>query len=109
MTVYEIKLVGLPSNYEQIVTLDGIDYLLWLLWNDRSQHYFMTIRDADGIDLITARKIVVNIPFAVHDRIESAPVGQLWFIDTTGSGIDPALRELGQRVQLLYIDEASLP
>jgi hypothetical protein len=96
------------SNYEFIVALDGVDYILRFLWNSRIQRWYLTVKSAADVDLITGRKICVDIPWASHETIDGVPAGQLWTTDPSGSGIDPGLRELGERVVLLYVDEESV-
>lgn len=92
------------SNYEQLVALDGEDFILRFLWNERDSHWYLTIRDSSGIDIATGFKIVADVPFAVHVASGMMPHGQLWIIDTTLAGVDPGLRDIGGRVLLIYVD-----
>jgi len=103
-----VPMTGQASNYEQVVTLDGVDFTLRLLWNGREDRWYMTIRDADGTDLVTGRKLVSNIPFAVHDQVAGLPDGQLWILDLESTTGDPLLRDLGERVVVMYVDEANV-
>jgi len=105
--IYLIPTSTKASNYEQTVSLDGTDYRIRLLWNGRDTHWYMTLRTAAGVDLVTGIKVVANIPFAVHVADSDMPAGQIWVLDTTGGGADPGLRDLGERVVLLYADEES--
>lgn len=105
--IYNVATSTDKSNYEQVVTLDGEDFIIRLLWNERANHWFMTLRDSAGTDIVTGFKVVADIPFAVHCVDERIPAGQLWIVDTTGAGADPGLREFGARVRLLYADEDS--
>ena len=105
--IYLVPLTSSDSNYEQIVTLDGVDYTLRFLWNTRSGYWFLTIRNGDGDDLVTGRKVVADTPFANHDTAAGMPPGQLWFVDLTQQGLPPGLRDLGSRVVLLYVDKDS--
>ena len=105
--IYLVPTTGKTSNYTQTVSLDGSDFILRFLWNERANHWFLTLRDAEGNDLVTGVKVVADVPFAVHDLTSGMPAGQLWTLDTTGRGLDPALRELGDRVVLMYCDEDS--
>ena len=107
-----IYLVPAPSttgsNIEAVVSLDGTDYTIRLLWNERASRWFMTIRDADGSDLVTGFKVVADVPFAVHMLPDGLYPGLLWVLDTTGAGEDPGLRDFGSRVVLMYADEDSV-
>ena len=96
------------SNSASVVSLDGVDYQLSFLWNERADHWFLTVRDSLGTDLITARKLVADVPFAVHDTIDGMPDGQLWIVDSTGAGEDAGLRDLGSRVLVCYVDSENV-
>ena len=98
MAVYVVPLAPDESNQEQLTALDGVDFVFRVLWNSRSSRFFMTLRDASGTDLITARKLCADIPWAAHETLEGIPQGQLWVVGATLSGIDPGLRELNRRV-----------
>jgi hypothetical protein len=96
------------SNYEQVTSLDGVDFILRFLWNERDNHWFLTIRDAAGSDIITGIKLVADIPVGAHLTDERRPEGQIWTVDMTGAGVDPGLRDLGERVILSYVDSVSV-
>jgi hypothetical protein len=96
------------SNYEQVTSLDGEDFILRFLWNERDNHWYLTIRDSAGSDIITGVKLVADIPIASHVADEDMPAGQIWTIDMTGAGADPGLRDLGARVLLAYVEESSV-
>ncbi len=102
-----IPLSQVESNYPLMVTMDDVDFILYLLWNERDGHWFMTIRDSAGSDIVSGVKVVVNIPLVVHETDGRIFPGQLWAIDTTGSETDPGLRDFGTRVKLIYVDLAS--
>jgi hypothetical protein len=97
------------SNYVQAVALDGTDYRLTLRWNERSGHWFLTLRAADGTELVTARKLVAAAPVAAYETLGGVPPGVLWVIDLDDSGVDPGLRDLGARCALVYGDGAPTP
>jgi hypothetical protein len=98
------------SNYEQVKELDGTNYTMRFLWNERDNHWYMTLKDSEGTDIVTGIKVVADAPFSVNNVLTDFPPGQIWFIDMTGTSPtpDPGLRELGARVRLFYIDEDSL-
>jgi len=100
-----IPLNNKSPNFEQVVTLDGVDFVLVFLWNDRSSSWYMETRDTDRNPLAAFRKIVCDIPFIVMDTTAGLPAGQLWFFTRDGSGTRPGLLDLGQNVQLAYIIE----
>ena len=106
-----IRFITLPtneSNFEQIMTLDGEDFIVWCLWNERDHHWYMTLRDSSGEDIVSGIKVVSDAPFSVHCSDSRMPLGVLWIVDTTGSETDPALRDFGTRTKLVYVDEESV-
>ena len=105
-----IRTIPLPqneSNFDQLETLDGSDYIFHFLWNERNSHWYMTIRDSAGDDIVTGIKVVADIPLVVHETDERLFPGSLWCVDMTGAGVDPGLRDFGTRCQLRYVDEES--
>lgn len=108
MPTHLLHLPGGASNFERVVTLDGVDYVLHVLWNDRVESWFMSISDINGVELIGARKLVTDVPLITHATVEGRPAGDLWLIDLSGQGVDPGLRDLDHRVRLMYVDEANV-
>ena len=106
--IRDIPTSTVESNYEQVVTLDGTDFILRFLWNERDSHWYLTIRDSAGDDIATGLKVVADVPFDAHETDDRRPAGQLWTVDTTGVGEDPGLRDLGRRVLLAYVDAESV-
>lgn len=100
-----IRISGKTSKFQQVVPLDGEQFTFRFRWNARTERWFLTIRDASGTDLVTGRKLVANVPFAVHETVAGMPPGDIWVLDTTGAGTDPGLRDLGDRVIMMYVDE----
>jgi len=103
-----VPLSSVNSNQVQVTALDGVDFIIRVLWNERSGRHFMTVRDAANNDLITARKLVADIPWAQHDNVDGVPAGQLWTRRPDGTGVDPGLRELNENVFLMYVEEDSV-
>ena len=92
------------STFRQMVTLDGVKFLMSLRWNDRCRRWFMDLDALDGTRLITGRKLCADIPWAAHETIEGIPAGQLAVVTVGEDDSDPGLRDLGQRVFLMYAD-----
>ena len=108
MTIKRVPVSTTRSNQVQVTSLDGTDYILRLLWNERAGRYFMTVRDAANNDLITGRKLCADIPWGAHETIDGKPAGQLWVFRPDGTGTDPGLRDLNINAFLMYVQEDSV-
>lgn len=96
------------SSYTQRTILDGREYLLTFQWNQREEKWYLSIADQDGDPLGQGIKVVANFPLNRALTDIRSPPGILYAMDRTGQGCDPLLRELGDRVLLIYITEAEL-
>lgn len=105
MSVRRINIPSATSKFQQVVQMDGVSYTLVFRWNERAAHWFLTIRNSAGDNLVTGRKLVADVPFAAHETIAGFMPGTLWVRDVSGQGIDPGLRDLDDRVVLMYVDE----
>ncbi|MBU0975160.1 hypothetical protein KKD03_05675 [Patescibacteria group bacterium] len=108
MAIRIIDLTNADPYFSKVATLDGTDFILEFQWNEREARHYCSLKDAAGTELVGATKVVVDTPWLVHETSASMPAGQLWFIDSTGAGIDPGLLDLGRRVQLMYVEEANV-
>ena len=103
-----IRLPSTLSNFELVTTLDGEDYRLGFLWNSRESRWYWRLYDSSGTEILAWRKLVADSPLIAHLTSEAIPPGSLWCLDSTGRGMDPGLRDLGERHWLMYVDEDSL-
>jgi hypothetical protein len=94
------------SDYTQVVTLEGVDYQLFFHWNARQPGWYCEIRDTDGTLIAAAKKLVLGTFIFEHDKDERMPPGAFLLIDTTESGREPGLRDLGTRVVFIYVEAA---
>lgn len=97
------------KDYLATVTLDGVPFTLEIYWNDREGQWYFSIYDLNQTPLITGRKIALYIPLLSRFKNASLPNGDFICYDTSGSGIDPSLNDLGIRCPLVYIEAAELP
>lgn len=106
-----VLVIPLPTdltNFDLQTLLDGVTYTLAFRWNIRAAAWFMDILNEDGDTVIVAGiKIVVDFPLNLY-RADREPPGILIAQDTLGSGVDPGLGELGDRVQLKYVSAVLL-
>lgn len=107
MNLY-IPLSNRDPIFEQVVTLEEIDYTLRFLWNGRVGCWYCQVEDQGGLILAAYRKITVDRPWIPHDTTDGLPPGLLWFFTRDGGGIDPGLTDLGEKVQLAYISSENV-
>jgi hypothetical protein len=109
MASYTIAVDPTLAFFTQTTTLDGTPYLLTFRYNYRESVYYLDIYSADGkTPFVVGLKIVCSFPLL---RTYATPPGELYALtSSTTDDTPPALGEMGDglRVQLVYIDEATL-
>lgn len=100
--ILPIKQDGYPA-YDFDVELDGSEYNLDFLWNERDEHWYFTLSDSEGDIIVAGVKIVVDWNLLRKCADARKPPGELIAIDTNEEG-DPSRYEFGNRVQLIYIE-----
>lgn len=96
------------SWYEEQVTLDGVPFVLRLMWSERARAWYLDLLTGDGTVIRSGIKVVADRPLTERITSDLRPAGQLWCYDTTEARADPDLRDLGDRCLLLYVEEDSL-
>jgi len=94
--------------YQQVTTLDGVDYVLTFALNLRDSYWYLDVADQDGSPIATNIKVLVNWDLLRRCVDERKPKGMLMAHDTTGQGLDPGPTDFGTRVQLLYLAQAEV-
>lgn len=96
------------ARYSFEIELDQVTFVFSFEWNDRDLGWYMSIADVNGTALLDGRRIINDYPLTDIYKDPRLPAGSLMAIDTSGLGTEPGLRELGDRVQLIYISAAEL-
>ena len=104
------------SDYRQVTSLDGRDYVLRFLYNTREDRWYLTISDQDEDPIVSGIKVVAEIDLLKRVTDERRPPGILVARDLSAPdpsatvpkilSEDPGLTDLGGRVTLLYFTEA---
>jgi hypothetical protein len=92
-------------NYTMRVRLDGRDYNLRLLWNERTQRWHLSIYGDEQEPLAIGIKVVTNWPMLRYLQWDARlPPGELFAIATTSDDSPPGFYDLApdKRVQLIY-------
>ncbi len=106
-----IQTVTDQADYTLRTRLDGRDYGLHMLWNQREGRWYLTISDYQDNLLIASIKLVTNwslLDFYQYDP--NVPPGKLLVTDSSPDGSSPGIDELGpnQRCQLVYVPATDL-
>lgn len=114
MTVY---IMPFPTNpvlpqFEENVILDGTAYKFDFNYNSREKLWYFSVRTSDGIPIAEGIKIVLNFPLLRKIANDIRPPGEIFAIenDSFGENIGqpPGLTDIGNRVDLVYLDRSEL-
>lgn len=104
MASVALPIIAGRAWYDYRVSLSGTKYTVELRWNSRSEHWTLSLYTADGDPIVVGRRVVVGIPLFRRYRDDRLPAGTLVAVDTTDREQDPGFNDLGNRVQLVYLD-----
>ena len=99
------------AAYTQRVTLDGVSFILELIWNERVGAWYLSVLDANGTALLRSRKLATNWPIIRRFRfLDGLPAGEIMAIDPSASLDYAGYSDLGEDrgVELVYIEAADL-
>ena len=101
-----------PSTYyDELVQIEGLEYLFEFTWSDRESAWYLNIYDQDENPIAFGVKLVLNARLLRRFQDPRLPPGLLFCADISGTGQDmtePA--DLGVNVELVYVtsDDISL-
>lgn len=100
-----LQLLPKERNYSIEVNLDNDNFLMRFLWNPRAASWFFDLAQlADGLLLLDSVRISVGT-FPLRQFVGPQwPKGQLYIFDTSGQDLDPGESDLGERVQVHYLE-----
>jgi hypothetical protein len=94
-------------RYEFSCTLEGRTFSFEFAWNERSEAWFLTVRDADGVDLAAGRRVVLGANLLGRSASAALPPGMLLAVDTSGANTDTGRDDLGSRVKIVYVESGA--
>lgn len=105
------------DSYTERVTLDGVEFDLAFVWNERDSQHYMSIfladtpvnTDGSRVAIIASLPVLVNAPLLLNVPGRVRPLGELIALDTSGQDLEAGRGELGRRVILTYTPQADLP
>lgn len=89
-------------NQEFSVTLDGVEFVFQLQYNERADLWSINILDSAQNLILGGVCVRVNYSLLEQYADESLPAGNLYAIDQNGTGTDPGADDMGSRVVLAY-------
>ena len=106
MAVLQVPLRNDLADFKFNLPLDETFYTFRFKWNTRMANWFMDILTLDETPILEGVPVFSN--FAVISRFKDIrlPPGRLYFYDTSGNASDPLRFDLGERVIMVYEDEA---
>jgi hypothetical protein len=98
---------GIPDQQFKC-QLESETFGLRFYWNPRAGMWFLDISDAAG-DIADGLPVPLGVPLC-HLRLsdERLPKGEAIAVDTSGQGLEPGAADLGDRVQVVYIESSDL-
>ena len=97
---------NIPAFSYQI-NLDGTNYTLRYTFNTRMDKWIFDIRTEFGDPIITGVPIISDHPIIERFRDDRLPPGGFFAFDTSGQSVDPGRFDLGNRVQIIYVEEVT--
>jgi hypothetical protein len=83
---------------------DGVinTYIFELKWNVWDSSWYLSLYEADGTIIITGKRVVLGTYIGRRSRHPLLRKGVLVAVDTTRTGTEATLDDLGTRVKLRY-------
>ncbi len=103
MTIYSIPCApNGVSNWKQKTQLDGTDYVLEFLWNQRDGHFSLNLLDQDEVPIMQGILLVTGYDLIGQCVDPRRPPGTLFIADVLRLDEDPGFDDLGDRFVLGY-------
>lgn len=99
------------SHFTQQATLDGVNYTIDFVWNERDNFWYTTILTEDGQSVCTPQQRLLCSYLGAKYLSNRVPAGFLLAVDGNapfGQGVPPGYDDLGSRVQIFYVSPSEL-
>lgn len=101
---------GVPF-WSDVFSLEGADYLLTFLYNERENCFYFSLGDpttdptATPVNVVDGMKLVTGKPLLTRWRGVGSPwpPGEMFAMTTNGDDTIAGLNDLGARINLVYI------
>jgi hypothetical protein len=91
------------------VSMDGTQYRVALSYHERQDRWYLDLYDSDDTALLTGKMLAPDVALLADYEIAGMPAGQIFLLDTGGTGEPCGYADLGWRHLLVYVPEAELP
>lgn len=96
------------DHYNFTIDLEGQTYGFTFRFNGRMQKWVFDLTTEDGTPIIESNPVYINqLPLRRY-QTPLKPPGNLIFIDTSSSKLDPTQDDLGTRVLFMYIESSEV-
>lgn len=108
----DIPVDSLSDDSRQATSLDGTAYLIDLSWSTRSETWYISVFQPQGVEaptpVIQGIALRIGYPVLAGVVMDGRPLGEIIAVDLSGAGDDPGHEDLGTRVRLYYYTAAEL-
>ena len=102
--VIDTTTAATSTYWDEIIQLDGVQYIFEFFWSDRESCWYMSILDQSQNYMATGLRLNVSWPLLRRFQNPALPQGLLYCLDTTGTGTEIRVpSDLGQGVLLMYV------
>lgn len=98
----EIPFEPTTPNYRMGVVLGGTQYIFDVRWNQRDQAWFFDLLAEDEDPIVSGVKIVLGTILGGRCADERMPDGIMQAEDTTGTGTEARIDDIGTRVIVMF-------
>lgn len=94
------------SSYFMTVSLEGTSYQIELDYNERCAAWYLSVADADNVDIYNGVKLMTGFPLLKKCRDPRRPPGDFFVMSSTADQSPPALLDLlpgSGRCSLFYV------
>lgn len=92
------------NNYTLRVDLGDREFVFDFNFNQREGFWYFTLSDALSVVIVAGVKVVLGGPLLRAVRDIRRPFGDLYVVDQSTNQVEAGLKDLGDRVLLVYDD-----
>ena len=106
MSLKKIPIFSDPKNYQINVAINGVNLNIRFRYNDRNDTWYMSIYDRNNTLLLSGIPTLSNVISMtdVYQVLSNDLIGDFLFFDKTGKAQDVTSEDLGNQIELYFID-----